>query len=391
MNYIHIKFLGGLRLMFNRKNVLSVLFAVLFVAGCSGGSGGSGDTGGSGSFIDQNSELATTVINNYVDDVVVATYADLSEKATVLREAVESIEGGAQADVQDAADAWIEARIPWEQSEAWLFGPVAFRGYDPALDLWPVDRNELQEVLDSDDEITEEYIADELGNLLKGFHTVEYLLFREGRARDLSDINTREILYLIGTARDIESKSAELLESWTEGDTDQVPYSEQMKSAGNPGSPFRSQLSAIEQMIIGMSTILDEVGAGKIADPFDEQDVEKVESQFSFNSRADFAHDIVGVLNVYLGCRIGGLDDRMCSGTGGLKDLIAQSDSALADRVENEINAAIDAILAINQPFRDAIIRSNPDFDGPNIIAAQGAIREVFDTLNGEVLDLLRQ
>lgn len=75
--------------MFNRKNIFSILLAVLFIAGCGGGSG---DSGSSENFIDRNSDIATTVIENYVDDVVIATYYDLRQKAIMLREAVESID-----------------------------------------------------------------------------------------------------------------------------------------------------------------------------------------------------------------------------------------------------------------------------------------------------------
>lgn len=372
--------------MFNRKSVLSVLFTVLFIAGCGGGSG---DSGSSESFIDQNSELTTTVIENYVGDeeygVVIATYYDLRLKATVLREAVEDIEGGTQADVQAAADAWTAARIPWEQSEAWLFGPVDFKGHDPALDSWPVNRTDLDTVLASPDVLTEEYVS-ALPPEEKGFHTAEYLLFRDGQPRNLNDFTTREIQYLIATAKDIESTAIELHEDWAEG---AEPYGDVLKNAGGDGNTvYPSLLSGIEEMINGMSIILDEVANGKIADPYDEQDVELVESQFSFNSRADFAHDIVGVLNAYKGCRVVRLDDRTCSGTGGLRDLVAQSDSDLAQRVEDEINAAIDAILAISQPFRDAI--TDPS-QADAIEAAQEAINDVFNTLNRPVLALVRQ
>lgn len=367
--------------MFNRRNILSVLFAALFVAGCGGGSGGSGN---SENFIDQNSELTTTVIENYVDDVVIATYYDLRLKATALREAVEDIEGGTQADVQAAADAWTAARIPWEQSEAWLFGPVDFKGHDPALDSWPVNRTDLDTVLASPDVLTEEYVS-ALPPEEKDFHTAEYRLFREGETRNLSTFTPREIQYLIATAKDIESTAIELHEDWAEG---AEPYGDVLKNAGGDGNTvYPSLLSGIEEMINGMSIILDEVANGKIADPYDEQDVELVESQFSFNSRADFAHDIVGVLNAYKGCRVVSLDDRTCEAAG-LDDLVGQSDSALAERVENEINAAIDAILAISQPFRDAI--TDPD-QADEIEAAQEAINGVFNTLNGPVLALVRQ
>ncbi len=94
--------------MFDRKNIFSVLLAVFFIVGCGGSSG---DTE---SFIDQNSELATTVIENYVDDVVIETYYDLRQKATALREAVEDLEAGTGT-VEAAADAWTASRIPWER------------------------------------------------------------------------------------------------------------------------------------------------------------------------------------------------------------------------------------------------------------------------------------
>lgn len=373
--------------MFNRRNLLSGLFVVLLLAGCGGGSsgtegGGEGSGGGSG---DGSSSLIATAINNYVDDVVIVTYADLRQKATALRVAVERFQSSkTQANLDAAKTAWIASRIPWEQSEAWLFGPVDTSGYDPALDTWPVNRTDLDGVLGSGAALTEEYISG-LDASLKGFHTVEYLLW----GFELNELQDRHFSYLVGTAKDIETTAIDLHDSWTAGDD---PYGQVMKEAGN-NSVYPSQTSALEQIIEGMSTILVEVGTGKIADPYDEQDTELVESQFSFNSRADFAHDIVGVLNVWKGCRVmadgPNLQGRTCAGTG-LDDVVRASDSDLATRVEAEINDAIDKILAISQPFRDAI--TDPD-QSDEIEAAQAAIAKVDATLKGSdgVLELIRR
>lgn len=225
--------------MFNRKSLLSVLFAAFLLAGC----GGEGSDGGSGS---GSSNLEATAINNYVDDVVIATYADLREKATALRVAVERLQTSkTQANLDAAKAAWIASRIPWEQSEAWLFGPVDSSGYDPALDTWPVNRTDLDAVLNSRDSLTEEYISG-LDPELKGFHTVEYLLY----AFSLDQLQERHLSYLTGTARDIESTAMDLHESWTEGDN---PYGQVMKGAGN-NSVYPSLTSALEQMIEGDPT-----------------------------------------------------------------------------------------------------------------------------------------
>lgn len=354
-----------------KQRLLSIFFALFIIVGisaCDSG-GGSDDTG------NDSDELVSRIINDYVDIVVICTYDDLRIKAIALKDAVdELLDDPTEENLEAARDAWIAARIPWEQSEAWLFGPVDFNGFDPALDSWPVNRTDLQAVLDGSDDLTEQFIAN-LDPLLKGFHTIEFILFDF----EIEELGEREFEYLVGTAADVETTAIALYESWAIGPD---PFGDLMKDAGN-NTAFPSQTSALEQIVEGMSIILDEVANGKIADPFDNQDVEAVESQFSFNSRADFANDIVGVLNAYLG------DNPDLGKFGaGLVEFIAETDPVLAQQVEDEIQAGIDAILAIPQPFRDAI--SDPDAED-EIIAAQNALNQVFATLNGPVLDIIQQ
>ena len=66
------------------------------------------------------------IINQYVDQVVLPTYNDLKAKNSALYQAVVDF-GDAPSDANFKAicDAWLEAREPWESSEAFLFGPVA--------------------------------------------------------------------------------------------------------------------------------------------------------------------------------------------------------------------------------------------------------------------------
>ena len=369
---------GGV-IMHNKNKVLAfvvpfTLFVVSFlsVGGCGGGSS---SNPGPGPGPDPNEELIQNILDDYVDGVVVGTYGLLQERATALREACETLEANRTQQNLDAAKAaWISSRIPWEQSEAWLFGPVDFRGHDPALDSWPVNRTDLDAVLASGDALTPEFVRN-LDPTLKGFHTAEYLLF----AFTIDQLGDREFEYLIAVVTDIEITATELFNDWTAGPD---PFGDVMKSAGS-NSVFPSQVSALEQIIEGMSIILDEVANGKIAEPLDNQDVELVESQFSFNSRADFADDIRGVLYSYTG------DQPLLGINGtGLDELVAETDPALAARVEDEINDAINAILAIPQPFRDAILDPNATDE---IVAAQEACITVFDTLNGEVLPVIRQ
>lgn len=155
------------------------------------------------------------VVENYVNEVVLPTYADLKKENTALNTAVRALaaempsgdnaaEDFANMDAakiakindlfEKACDAWLEAREPWETSEAFLFGPVDALGLDPNMDSWPLDQKQIMTILtsgkfdklnwadgDSDDEI-------EASQGVRGFHTLEFLIFRDGKARTLSDV-----------------------------------------------------------------------------------------------------------------------------------------------------------------------------------------------------------
>ena len=137
-----------------------------------------------------------------------------------------------------------------------------------------------------------------------------------------------------------------------------------------------------------MIGIVDEVGNGKIADPFGESlttaDTSKVESQYSWNSLTDFSNNIIGVRNVYQGEFTGGADKQ------GLIDFVTAADATLATRVASEIDDAILKIQAISgstsMPFRQAIL----DADGrARTQVAVDALTKLQTTLQSDVLPLL--
>ena len=45
------------------------------------------------------------------------------------------------------ASAWRAVRVPWEQSEAFLFGVADLAQLDPSLDSWPLDKNGIEEII----------------------------------------------------------------------------------------------------------------------------------------------------------------------------------------------------------------------------------------------------
>lgn len=130
------------------------------------------------------------VVNDYVDNVVLPTYKSLSEGSVTLTAAVQAFYNNPSNDTfADACEAWKVAREPWEKSEAFLFGPVDALGLDPNMDSWPLDQVAIVNILESgnyDDLNWTDGDSDEdieAAQNVRGFHTLEFLLFKNGEPR----------------------------------------------------------------------------------------------------------------------------------------------------------------------------------------------------------------
>ena len=134
------------------------------------------------------------VVKNYVEVVVLPTYSELKTKTAELQQAVVTLTNNpTNKNFEAACNKWLEAREPWETSEAFLFGPVADNGLDPNMDSWPLDQEGIANLLKSgkwehlewSGDFDEEDEAIAVAQSLRGFHTLEYLLFKNGKPRTI--------------------------------------------------------------------------------------------------------------------------------------------------------------------------------------------------------------
>ena len=315
------------------------------------------------------------ILTNLGTNVILKTYEDLFNQTEILVQALSALENNPNdVNLESARQAWRDARRPWEQSEGFLFGPVDQQGLDPAIDSWPVNQPDLEAVLNSPNTLTKEYI-DGLDGTLKGFHTIEYLIFGTNSSKLVSDFTTRQFEYLTACAESLHGATQSLYYSWN---TSQQNFIRNILQAGQSGnSIYPSQKSALEELLIGLITIADEVANGKINDPLSQQNASLEESRFSANSKQDFADNIRSIQNVYIG-------EYGTTQGPGLSVVIASKSSTLDTKVNAEILAAINAIESIPGTFTHAIFNETS-----SVIEAQNKVRNLQLTLESEVLPII--
>ena len=131
----------------------------------------------------------TAILTQYADQVVTPTYKDLKEKAWALYNAMVALQADNrnQSKVDAACTAWRTMRVPWEQSEAVLFGPAGEEtglGFDPSMDSWPLDQEDIATIITNKNlSSVDDYIGAIGSESVRGFHTIELLLFKDGQNR----------------------------------------------------------------------------------------------------------------------------------------------------------------------------------------------------------------
>jgi len=378
--------------MIFKKSMLAIATSALLLTGC-GGSSSNDETqiGEETGF----SFTATEMITNLTNDIIVTGYQNLNNGAEDFLLATQNLVNTPTAEnLALAQQAWKDVRVPWEQGEAHIFGPVDALSIDPHLDTWPLNTSDLQDLLDSQSSFTAEELKS-FNDDVQGFHTMEFLLFGDGvtdNEKSIDEMTVLEMEYLSAAAEVFESYTQNLYDAWVvtndPSDDNALPYKDYLLTANNDF--YASDLGVVEELINGMIGIVDEVGNGKIAEPFGSNiesiDTSKVESQYSWNSLADFTDNIIGVQNVYRGEFADQADKE------GIIDFVNAADSDLASRVDTEISDAIAAIEAIagtdNLPFRQAI---NDADARVRIQAAVDALSTLQDSLENDVLIKLQE
>jgi hypothetical protein len=315
----------------------------------------------------------SSILPQYVNNTIIVTYKNLADATIELEEALAALKANTNdANVRAATQAWIKSRTYWELSEAFLYGAVADFGIDPHIDTWPLDEEAFSKLMNNqgflesmDAEDGAVWAADHLGYALLGYHGIEFVLYKEGNPKSASEITQNELIYAVAVGGDLRNQCLRLEAAWAGYDNvtafkqniiDELElaitpsnsddsYGDNMLNAGQAGSTYRTITRAVVAILDGCTTISDEVGELKIGSSYRGDDINYIESPYSYNSLIDFEDNIKSIANAYLG----GADENN-RGTS-VSDYVKSINAGVDTEVKNAINATIEKIRAIPHPF----------------------------------------
>ncbi|WP_298817485.1 imelysin family protein [uncultured Roseibium sp.] len=327
------------------------------------------------------------VLSTY-GDIAQQKYADSLETAKTLKSAIDQlIAEPTEANLEAARTAWIEARNPYQQTEAYRFGNAIVDDWEGKVNAWPLDEGLIDyvdasygdeseendfyaanvianptlkvggETVDAT-EITADLLANTLqeageveANVATGYHAIEFLLWGQ-------DLNGTDAGAGSRPATDFDTANCtgdncERRVQYLKAVTDLlISDLEEMTAAWAPGGAAREELGGKGETG-GLATILTGMGSlsyGELAgermklglmlhDPEEEHDC------FSDNTHMSHYNDVVGIRNVYFGEYASPLGNNVSGAS--LAELVAEKDPALAEEMKTKLDATLAAFEAM--------------------------------------------
>lgn len=325
----------------------------------------------------------TVVLTDFTDRLVIPTYQELIAKSSQLQQAVATfVKTPNEQNLKAAQSAWEATRIPWEQSEAFAFGPAESLGYDANLDDWPVNQTDVTGLTKSKEQLNPNYVQTKLQTTQKGFHTIEYFLFGENNNRQANQLSERELELLQLLATDFHKTAEALKQSWVAGVDGQPAFRKVFTTAGNSNNTtYPTVEAALTEIVSGIVGCVEEVGEVKIGKPIETKQNLDFESRFSHTSLNDFKNNLISARNAYMG-ELKGTEGQ------GVSDLVAKEDPALDKEIRTQLDKALKALETVPTPietkFSDAATLEK-------LKTAQSEILTTYQTIQKKVVPLFAE
>jgi len=361
---------------------------------------------------------AEAVVKNYAD-IALAKYEDSLITAKSLDAAIAAFLASPNAETHQAAkNAWLAARVPYQQTEAYRFGNAIVDDWEGRVNAWPLDEGLIDYVdasygSESDENtlytanvvantsvtingkpvdasrIDQAFLSQTLheageveANVATGYHAIEFLLWGQdlngvekgAGARSYTDFDTanctngncdRRAEYLKAASKLLVADLEEMVGNWTDGGEARQAVTENAQN--------------------GISTILTGLGSlsyGELAgermklglllhDPEEEHDC------FADNTHNSHLYDAVGIQNVYLGS-YKRVDGSTVSGSS-LSEFVAEKDAALDAELKAKLAATVEKMEAMAE--RAVSVEAYDQMIGEGNVEGNAVVQEAIDAL----------
>ena len=327
------------------------------------------------------------VLDTYAD-IAAAKYEDSLVTAQTLQSAVNALVANPSAEaLQAAKDAWLAARVPYQQTEVYRFGNAIVDDWEGKVNAWPLDEGLIDYVdasyggpsdenefaalnvvanptftlsgnaVDATD-ITPTLLAETLheadgieANVATGYHAIEFLLWGQDLNGHESGAGNRPWTdYAAGDActNDNCDRRADYLVAATDLLVSDLEW---MSAQWVDGGAARTALTANTDA--GLAAILTGMGSLSYGEQAGERmrlglmlnDPEEEHSCFADNTHNDHYFDGLGVQNVYLGEYVRA-DGTLVSGPS-LSDLVSAADASLDAEMQGKLSTTMMSLARI--------------------------------------------
>ncbi|WP_417505708.1 imelysin family protein [Marinomonas gallaica] len=384
---------------------------------------------------------ASSVVDHYAD-IAEAAYGDSFTTAQTLQSSIDTfLEEPTEANLQAAKDAWIAARVPYQQTEVYRFGNAVVDDWEGKVNAWPLDEGLIDYVSESSygsesdlnplytanvvansslviggktvdaRTITPELISDYLqeadgieANVASGYHAIEFLLWgqdlygtkpgageRPASDYDLDNCSNgncdRRRQYLAAVTALLVSDLEYMADAWKDGGEARTALEEQSPEEG------------LSTILTGMGSLAyGELGGERTKLGLMLHDPEEEHDCFSDNTHWSHYYDAKGIKNVYLG-EYQRVDGSWVKGPS-LSALVAEQDPALDVEMKADLNVTetagqamvdaakqgqtFDVLIAMNNRAGNALVQNFVD----SLVDQTRTTEEVIRALNLEGIAL---
>ncbi|WP_399424988.1 imelysin family protein [Vibrio campbellii] len=386
------------------------------------------------------------VVEHYAD-VAHAVFADSLTTAQTLDVKIdEFLKSPSAKKLEEVKQAWLDSRVPYQQSEVFRFGNAIVDDWEGQLNAWPLDEGLIDYVaadyqyelgnegaaanivantslqigaskLDVS-KITPELIADlnEVGgseaNVASGYHAIEFLLWGQDLNGTNAGAGQRAYTdFVVGSecTNGHCDRRGEYLKAAADLLVQDLEWMEKQWSADVKGN-YREELlndsadNGLRKMLFGMGSLsLGELAGERMKVALEANSTEDEHDCFSDNTHNSHYYNEQGIYNVYTGT-YKGVSGKELSGPS-IADLVAQKDKKAAEEIQKQFDTTRSQVSELvtsaeknNQHFDQLIAAGNAQGNAlvndtiMSLVAQTGAIERAanivgIDSLSPDTAD----